>query len=174
MWPVLKCAFSASTLLVGQQEGHPACKKLSGGVLAWLSVWSNVRACIWPSWCHCHSLSLASIKSRLVFTSLVLAHLGTPGKRAIKCVRDQFWNMCAEFGTWVWWVTSQTEELGLQQQEPGRLSCRGMVTIIVTAYWLRYNNSNDDRFMAIIKEVKCINQHRHLRAGGFCWCKRLR
>jgi len=25
------------TLLVGQQEGHPACKKLSGGVLAWLS-----------------------------------------------------------------------------------------------------------------------------------------
>jgi len=23
---------------VGRQEGHPACKKLSGGVLAWLSV----------------------------------------------------------------------------------------------------------------------------------------
>jgi len=23
-----------------QQEEHPACKKLSGGVLAWLSVWS--------------------------------------------------------------------------------------------------------------------------------------
>ena len=22
---------------------------------------------IWPSWCHCHSLSLASVKSRLVF-----------------------------------------------------------------------------------------------------------
>jgi len=35
-------AFSALTLLVGQQEGHPACKKLSGGVLAWLSVWSEV------------------------------------------------------------------------------------------------------------------------------------
>jgi len=30
-------AFSALTLLVGRQEGHPACKKLSGGVLAWLS-----------------------------------------------------------------------------------------------------------------------------------------
>jgi len=25
------------TLLVGQQEGHPACKNLSGGMLAWLS-----------------------------------------------------------------------------------------------------------------------------------------
>ena len=29
-------AFSALMLLVGQQEGHPACKKLSGGVLVWL------------------------------------------------------------------------------------------------------------------------------------------
>ena len=28
---------SALTLLVGRQEGHPACKKLSGGMLAWLS-----------------------------------------------------------------------------------------------------------------------------------------
>jgi len=59
-------AFSASTLLFGRQEGHPACKKLSGGVLAWLSVWSEVQTCIWPSWCRCHSLSVASVKSRLV------------------------------------------------------------------------------------------------------------
>ena len=61
-----RCAFSALTLLVGRQEGHPACKKQSGGVLAWLSVWSKVQTCIWPSWCHCHSLSLAPVKSRLV------------------------------------------------------------------------------------------------------------
>ena len=40
------CAFSALTLLVGRQEGHPACKKLSGGVLAWLSIWSKVQTCI--------------------------------------------------------------------------------------------------------------------------------
>jgi len=32
-----QCANSALTLLVGRQEGHPACKKLSGGILAWLS-----------------------------------------------------------------------------------------------------------------------------------------
>ena len=57
---------SALTLLVGQQEGHPACKKLRGGVLACLSVWSKVQTCIWPSGFHCHSLSLASVKSRLV------------------------------------------------------------------------------------------------------------
>jgi len=42
-------AFSALTLLVGRQEGHPACKKLSGGVLAWLSVWSKEHTSIWPS-----------------------------------------------------------------------------------------------------------------------------
>jgi len=42
-------AFSALTLLVGLQEGHLACKKLSGKVLAWLSVWSEVQTCIWPS-----------------------------------------------------------------------------------------------------------------------------
>ena len=42
-------AFSALTLLVGQQEGHPACKKLSSEVLAWLSVWSEVQTCICPA-----------------------------------------------------------------------------------------------------------------------------
>jgi len=36
------------------------------GVLSWLSVWSEVQTYIWPSWRHCHSLSLASVKSRLV------------------------------------------------------------------------------------------------------------
>jgi len=41
--------FGALTLLVGRQEGHPACKKLvSGVVLAWLSVWSKMQTCIWP------------------------------------------------------------------------------------------------------------------------------
>jgi len=59
-------AFSALTLLVGWQEGHPACKKLSGGILAWLSVRSEVQTCTWPSWCYCHSLFVASVKSRLV------------------------------------------------------------------------------------------------------------
>ena len=43
------CAFSALTLLVGRQEGHPAGKKLSSGVLAWLSVWSEVQTCICPA-----------------------------------------------------------------------------------------------------------------------------
>jgi len=57
----------------------------------WLSVWSEVQTCIWPSWCHCHSLSLCFSKIQIGFTSLVLAHPGSPGQRAIKqvcvCVR---------------------------------------------------------------------------------------
>ena len=28
--------------------------------------WHEMQTCIWPSWCHCRSLSLASLKSRLV------------------------------------------------------------------------------------------------------------
>jgi len=62
----LAFAFSALTLLAGRQKGHLACNKLSGGVLAWLSVWSEMQTCIWPSWCHCHSLSLATVESGLV------------------------------------------------------------------------------------------------------------
>ena len=41
--------FSGLTLLVGRQEGHPACKKLSSGVLAWLSVWSEVQTAYSPA-----------------------------------------------------------------------------------------------------------------------------
>ena len=47
--PLMCFAFSALTLLVGRQEGHPAWKKLRGGVLVWLSVWSKVQTCILPS-----------------------------------------------------------------------------------------------------------------------------
>jgi len=39
-------AFAALTLFVGQQEGYPACKKLSGGMLAWLFVWDEVQICM--------------------------------------------------------------------------------------------------------------------------------
>ena len=78
-------AFSALTLLVGRQEGHPACEKLSRGVLAWLSVWSKVQTCIWPSWCHCHSLSLALVKSRLVLPFWYQPTWVVPDKGPLTC-----------------------------------------------------------------------------------------
>ena len=48
------------------RKGIQPVKNLTGGVLAWLSVWIEMQTCIWPSWRHCHSLSLASVKSRSV------------------------------------------------------------------------------------------------------------
>ena len=58
-------AFSALTLLVGRQEGHPACKKC--GCL------SGVR-CIWSSWCHCHPIISCFIKMQICLAVLVSAY----------------------------------------------------------------------------------------------------
>jgi len=57
MHPLTDLAFYAGgwdlpalTLLFGHQEEHPARKKLSDEVLAWLSVWSVAQMiCIWSS-----------------------------------------------------------------------------------------------------------------------------
>ena len=66
---LFSCWFCVRSVLwrcwFGDRKGIRPVKQ-SGGVLAWLSVWSEVQICIWPSWCHCHSLSLASVKSRSV------------------------------------------------------------------------------------------------------------
>jgi len=43
------CTLIALTLLVGQQEWHLACKKLSGWTVVWLSVWGEVQICIGPA-----------------------------------------------------------------------------------------------------------------------------
>ena len=83
-------AFSALTLLVGRQEGHPACIKLSGGVLAWLSVWSEVQT----AYAQLMPLPLTvscSSKIQIGFTFLVPAYPGCPGKEAVKWLLLLFW-----------------------------------------------------------------------------------
>ena len=79
-------AFSALTLLVGRQEGHPACKKLSGGVLAWLSVWREVQTCIWAQLMPLPLTVSSFSKIQIGFTFLVPAHPGSTGQRAVKRV----------------------------------------------------------------------------------------
>ena len=59
--------FRVLTLLVGRQEGHLACKKLSGGMLAWLSG-MGCRLAYSPA----DATATCSSKSRLVLTFLVL------------------------------------------------------------------------------------------------------
>ena len=77
-------AFSALTLLVGRQEGHPACKKLE-----WWGV--GVVICL-ERGADLHMAQLMPLpltvscfnKIQIGFTFLVPAHLGSPGQRAVK------------------------------------------------------------------------------------------
>jgi len=78
------CAFSALTLLVGRQEGHPACKKQSGGVLAWLSVWERGADLHMAQLMPLPLTVSCSSKIQIGFTYLVPAYPGYPGKEAVK------------------------------------------------------------------------------------------
>ena len=79
-------AFSALTLLVGQQEGHPACKKTEwwgAGVVICLERGADLHMAQLmplPLTVSCFS------KIQTGFAFLVLAHPGSPGKRAVKWV----------------------------------------------------------------------------------------
>ena len=80
------CAFSALTLLVGRQEGHPDCKKTEwwgAGVVVCLERGADLHTAQLmplPLTVSCFS------KIRIGFTFLVPAHLGSPGQRAVKRV----------------------------------------------------------------------------------------
>jgi len=72
--------FSALTLLVGWQEGHPTCKKLelwgAGMVICLQRVADLHMAQLMPLPLTVSCFS----KIQIGFTSLVPAHLGSPGK----------------------------------------------------------------------------------------------
>jgi len=74
----------ALTLLVGRQEGHPACKKTEwwdAGVVICLEQGADLHMAQLmplPLTFSCFS------KIQIVSTFLVPAHLGSPGKRAVK------------------------------------------------------------------------------------------
>ena len=79
-------AFSALTLLVGRQEGHPSCKKTEwwgAGMVICLDRGADLhmsQLMPLPLTVSCFS------KIQIGFTFLVLAHLGSCGKRAVKWV----------------------------------------------------------------------------------------
>ena len=70
--------------MVGQQEGHPACKKQNGGG-------AGVVVCLRQG-ADLHTAQLMPLpltvscfsKIQIGFTFLVPAHQGSPGKRAVK------------------------------------------------------------------------------------------
>jgi len=79
-------AFSALTLLVGRQKGHPACKKLEwwgAGMVICLERGADLHMAQrmpLPLTVSCFS------KIQFGFTFLVPAHLGGPGQRTFKRV----------------------------------------------------------------------------------------
>jgi len=83
---VYALAFSALTLLVGRQEGHPACKKTEqwgAGVVICLERNADLHMAQLmplPLTDSCFS------KIQIGFIFLVLAHQVSPGKRAVKRV----------------------------------------------------------------------------------------
>jgi len=90
--PSVLFAFSALTLLVGRQEGHPACKKTEwwgAGVVVCLDQGADLHTAqlmSLPLTVSCFS------KIQIGFTFLVPAHLGSLGQRAVKrvCVKSIF------------------------------------------------------------------------------------
>jgi len=83
-------AFSALKLLVGQQEGHLAGKKLSGGMLAWLSVWARCRFAYGPAdatathylLLHTHTHTRAHTHTHSCFMALLDFVCDYPGEMA--------------------------------------------------------------------------------------------
>jgi len=80
LFSLVLVSFSALTLLVGWQEGHPACKKTewwTAGVVVCLERGADLHmADLMPL-----PLTLSCFsKIQIGFTFLVPAHLGSPGK----------------------------------------------------------------------------------------------
>jgi len=71
---------------LGGRKGIRPVKKTEWWGAGVLFVWSKVQTCILPSWCHRHSLSLASVKSRLVLPFRYRLTRVVPEKRAVKRV----------------------------------------------------------------------------------------
>ena len=114
-------AFIALTLLVGQQEGHPACKNWVVG--CWHGYLSGVRcrhACGPADATATHLTVSCFCKIQIGFTFLVLAHLGSPGQRAVK-------HVCV-------WIDSCLESSFKHTPPKGR--CTG-VCVCVLSYPLR-------------------------------------
>ena len=59
--PCLQC-LDAVGWVAGRAFGPQKTEWWGAGIV----VWSEVQTCTWPTWCHCHSLSFASVKSTLV------------------------------------------------------------------------------------------------------------
>jgi len=121
-------------------------------VLAWLSVWSEVQTCMRPSWCHCHSLSLASVKFRLVLPSWYRLTRVVPDIGPLNgcvCVQRKLRHVKVKaisheecwLGAHLWRMASATPDLRLPSQRQGITASWPVPNY--TAWWPRHMSVNN-------------------------------
>jgi len=160
---VLAFAFSALTLLVGRQEGHPACKKESGGG-------AGVAVCL-EQGADLHVAQLMPLpltvscfsKIQIGFIFLVPAYLGSARKRAVKrvcvCVRAcvrVFW----------YWLAQVVPEKSPLNVDIGGNWCNPAITLTCPLYsgesdlgecvWWHRQLCNDSQ-----RHCECCQVHQH-------------
>ena len=86
---------------VGRKGIRPVKKTEWWGAGVVISVCSEVQTCIWPSWCHWHSLSLASVKSRLVLPFWFRLTWVVPDKGPLNVCSCRASDYCASVWAWI-------------------------------------------------------------------------
>jgi len=122
-----RLAFTALTLLVGRQEGHPACKKTE-----W---WGTGMVICLERDADLHMAQLMPLpltvccfsKIQIGFSFLVPAHLGSLGKRAVKrvcvCYMERLCSaVCCDVQDMSWYRHCHRSSTG-QTRSPGWDSC---------------------------------------------------
>ena len=138
---------------LGGRKGIRPVKNLSSEVLAWLSVCSEMQTCISPRWCHCHSLSLAPVKSRSVLPFWYWLTQVDPDKGPLNgCVCVYHWHNadimhitcnCIILDDGIWWRTVHCIKCVMGPaiifwpRAPQSLN-PAMLTVWVTSLVLRY------------------------------------
>ena len=129
---------------LGGRKGIQPVKKLSGGVLAWLSVWCEVQMPL-PLTVSCFS------KIQIGFTFLVPAYPDSPGKRAVKrvsvCVllkMNNNWKYNSNTAWTIEQVANRTEAAVLDHY----FSLRTETTVVPVCLWTPgYRLQTEDCFV---------------------------
>jgi len=146
-----------------------------------------VQTCIWSSWCHCHSLSLASVKSRLVLPfwyrpTWVVPEKGPLNGCVCVCVYLVSWLHNIKFKI-VNFLRNYIKNVFLKHSDTGQLTQKlkdkknWYIHLAVARTEVQHQvglqgamRMTQDQLPAE-NQAKCISQHLQLRTGGFCWCK---
>ena len=152
-------------LLVGQQEGHSACKKTE-----W---WGARMAICLQRGADLHTVQLTPLpltvscfsKIQIGFTFLVLAHPGSPGQRAVKRV-------CECVCLWKCACNAYLSSQFHNNVELSIHSCESLIRHVASRPMRANENVAADRHKANVLDVRmkpavCLSIHR-LRAQSCC------